>query len=158
MITDDSNRNHSISVNKWPTPVHGKISSSKHINKSCRENLGEFIFNAQCSSDINPTSDDCCNNTSKECVNLNQSCEGRILILHVNLKNICPNKMIVVSVLVFENNRLYASKVKKMTTDSFDDCKCRDFDAGKFCFILQENHLCHGRKLKAKVISHYTKF
>ncbi|AKN32537.1 hypothetical protein Ccar_17390 [Clostridium carboxidivorans P7] len=154
MNTDNFSKNDSIK--KRHSHVHGKNLPSKHINKSCHRNLGNFVFNTQCCSNDNPDSNDCCNDKPKKCINLHKTFEGRLLFLHVNLKDICPNKTIVVSVLIYENDKLYAYKVKKMFTGSLDSCKCKEFDAGKFCFVIQENCICNERKFKAKVIYNYT--
>lgn len=155
MNTDDFNENNSL---------------DKHHIESCKINLGEFFINAPCCPDISPPSDNCCCNTKqdicfspcdivkKECIDVCPSCEGRLLILHVNLKNICPNKIIAVGVLIYENKKLYAFKVKKMPTGCFDGCKNKNFDAGEFCFVFPEDQLCQKRKFKVKVMSHYVEF
>ena len=139
-------------------------------SKSCNKYLGNFAINAQCFCCAKPSSDNCCCNSKKdicfdpcetvkkEFINVSPNCNGRLLVLHVNLKNICPNKMIVVGVLIYENNKLYALKVKKIHTGDFHDCKCRDLNAGKFYFVFKDDELCKKREFKVKVMSNYIKF
>ncbi|NMM64036.1 hypothetical protein HBE96_15420 [Clostridium sp. P21] len=126
MNAGDFDKNSSIPVKKHHNSPY------KNDTNSCHENIGKFILKPQCTN------------------------QGRLLFLHVNLKNICPNKIIVVGVLIYENDKLYASKVKKMPTGYSSDCKYKDFDAGKFCFVFEEKEICKHRKFKAKVIYHYT--
>lgn len=171
MNTDDFTENSSTSTKKSCDLVYNKSSSNKHDIRSCKINLGEFFSDAPCvpcCPDIKPSSDDCCSNAKKdicfppcdiikkECISVCPSCQGRLLILHVNLKNICPNKIIAVGVLIYKDKKLYAFKVKKIRTGC--NCKCKDVDAGKFCFVFPDKHLCEKRKLKVKVISHYVRF
>jgi hypothetical protein len=145
MNTDDSTKNSLVPIKKWRNPVCNKNSPNKHNAESCNKNLGEFVFKAQCCSDNLPSDNSC-------------YCDGRLLFVHVNLKNICPNKIIVVGVLVYEDDKLYAFKVKKMFTGYCCDCECKDLDAGRFCFILEENELCSQRKVRTEVVSHYVNF
>lgn len=136
--------------------------------KNCNKNLGKFTFKAK-HCENNSWVDECCCNEikdvcfsdceviKKECMEVCPKCNGRLLNLQVKLKNICPNRLIVVGVLIYENNKLYAFKVKKLHTGFFN-CNCKDFNAGEFCFIFKENDLCENRRFTAKVIHHYVRF
>jgi|GEM_PF-3477465 hypothetical protein len=137
--------------------------------KNCNKYLGNFTIKTQCCPYIKKHRGNCCCNAEKnisfspcerikkDFIDVSPSCSRRLLVLHVNLKNICPGKKIVVCVLIYENNKLCALKIKKINTDWFHTCKCRDFYVGKFCFAFKEEELCRYRKFKVKVLTHYVK-
>lgn len=137
---------------------------------NCHKDLGEFVFSAEGCPPITPSSDTCCKYTEKDitvspcqsieqdCIDVYPDCEGRLLVLHVNLKNICPNRIIIVGVLIYENGRLYAIKAKKVRTGSSFHQSLENFDAGEFCFLFQEEHPYKQHTFKTKVISHYVNF
>lgn len=130
-------------------------------------NLNRNVTEASCCHDVEPTSGDCCYGISKsitfepckmiesQCLDVSPSCDGRLLLLKVYLKNVCPNKHVAMAVLLYKNNRLYALKTRKIDTSDFRPCSCRDFYAGKFCFVLPEDNLCNIQEIKVKVIAHY---
>ncbi|MEG2869679.1 MAG: vWA domain-containing protein [Terrisporobacter sp.] len=123
---------------------------------------------------------DCC--TPPEVVNFNEceeykevqlplngeaydlSCVGRLLSVNVKLSKICPNRKIVVGVMVYEvvDNMLVPRGFKVVEVDtplagSNEMCICKSFNVGPFEFILPEEiSLCQNREFKVKVIAHYS--
>lgn len=170
MNIDDFAKRSPLYIKELHASAYNKSALNKHDIGGCRKNLGEFFLNAPCCLNTNLPADDCCCTTKKdvcfttcdivknECIDTCPRCEGGLLILHVNLKNICLNKIIVVGVLLYENKKLYALKVKKITTGCSSYGKYGDFDAGEFCFVFPEDQLCQRRKFEVRVISNYVKF
>ncbi|WP_051623580.1 hypothetical protein [Clostridium hydrogeniformans] len=126
-----------------------------------------FITEMSYGYDMRIDSNECCYDVTKEInfppckmiknefLDVQPSCDGRLLIIKVNLKNICPNKKIAVGVLIYKDNRVYAFRAKKIDTGNCSQCICKNFNAGEFCFVFTEDNLCEYRKIKIKVIVHY---
>lgn len=86
---------------------------------------------------------------------------GRLLSVSICLKNVCPDRSIMVGVLVCYNNRPYALKTKEVSTQPSYQC-C----PGHCCCCCCNNILVEGfefifpfeacrQKLTIKVVAHY---
>ena len=99
---------------------------------------------------------DCCEISQNKDIDVSMHCLARMLTVNVNIKDICPNKKIIVAVLVFEDNKLKGIKAREVFTKGECGCKCVDVCAGEFCFVFKEDDLSRCRNFRVKVISHYT--
>jgi len=88
----------------------------------------------------------------------NNNFDGRLLSLNLKLKNVRPNKLVVLGVLVYENNKLYTFKVKKLSTLGLSYNKCKNIDAGKLDFLFYDDKPFSQKNLKVKFIYNYVMF
>ena len=97
-----------------------------------------------------------CQLTANETITTTITCVGRFLDIDVILKNVCPNKVIDIGVLVFENDKLITFKVCTFFTDSSGDACIASVNAGKFCFVFEEPTACPpARTFTVKVVANY---
>ena len=113
-----------------------------------------------------PSASECCTNNEKDTtfgfcevckvddLSVDLKCLGRVLRLNVTINNVCPNKNVVVGILIFEDNKLKAVKVKEVNTCGLTVCS--PVNAGQFCFVFKEEDLCRRRTFRVKAIAHYT--
>ena len=103
---------------------------------------------------------------------------GRILRLRLNIKNVCPNKMVAVAVRLFEINQSGSSINRGLKTYAVkhtgDPRYCRDILLRNITFVLPEcldvsgstdyamelekmnrYSTCNSRNFKAEVLAHY---
>ena len=124
-------------------------------------------INCECMQQIHcPPENECCTNNEKETtfgfceickvddLSVDLKCLGRVLRLNVTINNVCPNKNVVVGILIFEDNKLKAVKVKEVNTCGLTVCS--PVNAGQFCFVFKEEDLCRRRTFRVKAIAHYT--
>lgn len=142
---------------------------NSNINNVCNINLGKTIYyfeditNDKYSSDnlsCNETKYSLCPSNIFQDPNAwdNDTCDSRLLSLNVKLKNVRPNKLVVLGVLVYENNRLYTFKAKKFSTLGLSYNKCKNIDAGKFSFLFYDKRPFAHKNLKVKFIYNYVMF
>lgn len=77
-----------------------------------------------------------------------------MLKLNVTINNVCPNKTVVVGILIYEDSRLKGVKVKEINTCGLTTCS--PVNAAQFCFVFKEEDLCRRRTFRVKAIAHYT--
>lgn len=91
---------------------------------------------------------------------------GRIVLLDVKLRNICPHKRVALAVLLFEvdeEGNEYKRGMKTMTIPAHTRQTCRDVTVRNIKFVLPEDldvcgspcAICNKRKFKARFIVHY---
>lgn len=85
----------------------------------------------------------------------NNCADGKLLVLNVKLKNICPNKILILGALVYDNNNLYAFKTKKLSTLGFSYNKCKNINSCKFSFMFHDYKPSNEKKLKVKFMYQY---
>ncbi|UOO38539.1 hypothetical protein IZU99_04620 [Oscillospiraceae bacterium CM] len=119
---------------------------------------------------------DCCADKSEEhtlkpCVefdsftvhNVHLHCEGRLLKVRVQLKDVCRGRKIRLAVLLFEkecmDTDLKGMRTCELTVPGLP-CGClNELTIGDFCFILPEEDICSKQqKVKIQVIAHYSSF
>lgn len=124
-------------------------------------------INCECGEPVQcPPVSGCCNNNEKDTtfafceicktdeLSVDLKCLGRVLRLNVTINNVCPNKNVVVGILIFEDDKLKAVKVKEVNTCGLTACS--PVKAGQFCFVFKEEDLCRRRTFTVKAIAHYT--
>ena len=81
--------------------------------------------------------------------------EGKLLRVPVYVRNVCPDRKIIVGVRVYIRGKLYAMKVKKIFTDHRNYCrKIRRFYVGDFEFLFTDN--CDD-DIYIDILAHYIK-
>lgn len=117
----------------------------------------------------------CCDSILNEvCLPITES--GKILAINLILKHVLVNKRISIAVLVFEGKILKGFKVRTINTgscdsdnyNSKDDSECSEFlkykaesvyknvKSGNFYFVFPSQDECENKRLKIKIITHYT--
>lgn len=173
------------------TLIYTVIPTINALGKNARVNTNVIIKSDQVNCEFNPDSDnftvvecndvssDCCCSTCKDitlpaCSTLtadsitveNLACEGRFLVLNVDLKNICKGKKVAVAVLLYDKDSVtgkltpIAFKVFSATAPNDNlPPSCTEFVITNICFALpDDNSLCTDRTLVAKVIANYVGF
>lgn len=140
-----------------------------NTNNPCKITLGKTIYFFRNKSDINTFGDDfnCdekiditftpCDIVENTSVNIENPYDSRLLVFNVRLKNIHPDKSLILRVLVYENSKLYAFKAKKFSTLGLSYSKCKNIDSGKFSFIFYGDKPLSQRKLKVKFSYNYVR-
>lgn len=109
-----------------------------------------------CSGTPTPVNFEHCELEKTVDVSATVNCVGRVLDVDVTLKNVCPNKLVNIGVLVFdENNKLITFKVCKFSTDSTPGTCIPSVNAGKFCFVFDDDSCPSTRTLTVRVVSNY---
>ncbi len=110
-----------------------------------------------CNSYPSTITADPCKIWNEKDLQVDLTCDGRILTININLKHVCPNKKIAIAVLLFKGTEVKGFKAKEIVTPSLPKCppdkNCTNVTC-KFCFIIPES-ICHPLTLKPKVIAHY---
>lgn len=83
------------------------------------------------------------------------NCTGRFLDVNVTLTGVCPNKLVNVGVLVYENDNLLSLKVCKLTTDNVEEGCISSQNAGTFCFVFDDDSCPPERTLTVRVVANY---
>lgn len=97
-----------------------------------------------------------CELVAEENIETTVNCVGRFLDVAVTLRNVCPNKLVAIGVLVYdEQNRLLSFKVCRLFTGNGPNC-IPSLSAGRFCFVFDENYSCPGpRTFTVRIVSNY---
>ncbi len=167
MNTDDNIKKSSGPLSSY-SPEEGKnLYSKSKGSDGLTLNLGETVYYAENKViTATPPQDNSPNESKdivfmswdilqKEAIEIEPSTEGRMLSIQVNLKNIHPNRLLAVGVLVYENSHLYAFKVKKLSTVGLSESQCKNINGGDFSFLIDESRPWKQRKFKVRLITHY---
>ena len=167
MNTDDNTKKSSDPLNSFPPEEGKQLYSKSNGIDGYKFNLGETVhFAEEGPSTSHTTSSNGLNENQdivfmswdilqKEAIEIEPSSEGRMLSLQVNLKNIHPDRILVVGALIYENSKLYAFKVKKLSTIGLSESQCKSINGGEFSFIIDESRPWKQRKFKVRLITHY---
>lgn len=149
---------------------NNSVPLNSNINNACNINLGKTIYYFKDITDAKSSFDNflCtekkdmaftpCDILQNHSIDVNNAYDSRLLILNVKLKNVCPNKLLVIGILVYENDKLYTFKAKKFSTLGLSHNKCKNIDAGKFSFLFYDKRPFNHKKLKVKFIYDYVMF
>ena len=94
--------------------------------------------------------------------NVHLHCEGRILTVKVQLKDVCPDRKVRIAVLLYEKECL-GKELRGLRTAEIktprSHCGCVDeVVVGDFCFVLPEEQICNRKEVVIKVVAHYSSF
>ncbi|SCJ73456.1 Uncharacterised protein [uncultured Clostridium sp.] len=81
---------------------------------------------------------------------------GRLLIVNVRLCKVLSDKVIAVGVLVFEDGMLKGFKARKVYSGQACKSLFKNVGVGKFVFVIPDDDICSTKKVKVKIIAHYT--
>lgn len=95
--------------------------------------------------------------------NVRLNCEGRILKIKLNLRDVCRGRKIRLAVLFYEKQQRKKKELRGLRTCEFavpgKPVGClEELRVGDFCFILPEEHLCNRKAVVIKVVAHYASF
>lgn len=83
-------------------------------------------------------------------------CQARLLKINVFLKNVCRGRKVAIGVIVCEGDKTRGFKGTEIEVPGKPCSGCTSIKINNFCFVLPERSICDKRKLKVKVIAHYT--
>lgn len=104
---------------------------------------------------------DPCNFAMNQDLEVSLSDSGKLLTISICLRNVCPDKDLIVGVLIYYNGKPYALETKEINTADFCQCSCcccccrglEDICIDGFEFIFPPN-ICQ-QKVAVKAIVHY---
>ena len=94
---------------------------------------------------------DPCTSFAKENLQVSLCNSGKLLDVAICLKDVCPDKCIIVGVLVYHKGKPYALETQEVMLDS--TCCCRDISVQGFEFIFPFEVCRH--EVTIKVVAHY---
>ncbi|MCT8977279.1 hypothetical protein N4T77_11755 [Clostridium sp. CX1] len=87
--------------------------------------------------------------------NITLDCTGRFLDVNVTLRNVCPNKLVSVGVLVYDaQNRLISIKACRLFTGDGPNC-IPSLNAGRFCFVFGDESCPPPRTFTVRIVANY---
>lgn len=140
-------------------------------NNPCSINLGKTVYyfnkkpnkNSNIShSNVNKKNNvifESCNILRNRSFKITNKADGsQLLLLNIKLKNLKPNKFLLLGVLIYENNKLYSFKVKKFSTFGLNNIKCKNIYAGQFSFLFSDKKPLKDKSIKIKFVHNYVNF
>ncbi len=89
-------------------------------------------------------------------------CEGRLLKVKVELRNVCAGRKIHLGILVSEEEgggfKTKGFRATKLTIPGRPGSCINKIKVGDFCFVFPEEDSCCQRKFKINVVAHYSSF
>lgn len=145
------------------------------VNEDVHEAPGEAQTDAEKDCDFRENCSCCADKTEELCLNpceeftsftvhnVHLHCEGRILKVKVQLKDVSKGRKIRLAVLLYEKEcremELKGLRVCEITVPGFPNGSAGEVTIGDFFFILPEEDICmNHKKVIVEVVAHYSSF